>query len=62
MKGNFLKNIGISSPQKQFWGMKLKLGIHAKDASLYMNSVFNSGRNRTLVAMATYIFHTLIMG
>ena len=27
-----------------------------------MNCVFYSGRNRTLVAMATYIFHTLIMG
>ena len=42
--------------------MKLKLGIHAKDISLYINCVFYSGRIRTLVAMATYIFHRLIMG
>ena len=27
-----------------------------------MNCVFYSGRIRTLVAMATYIFHRLIMG
>ena len=36
--------------------MKLKLGIYAEDISLYMNCVFN--RNRTLVAMATYICST----
>ena len=40
----------------------MKLGIHAQDISLYMNYVFYSGRIRTLVAMATYIFHRLIMG
>ena len=35
--------------------MKLKL-------SLYINCVFYSSRIRTLVVMATYIFHRLIMG
>ena len=44
------------------YGMKLKLGIHAKDISLYISCVFYSGRKRTLVAMATYISHRLIMG
>ena len=34
--------------------MKRKLGIHAKDISLYINYVFCSGWIRTLVAMATY--------
>ena len=38
--------------------MKLELGIHI---SLYINCVFYSGRIKTLVAMATYIFHRLIM-
>ena len=38
--------------------MKPKLGIHAKDISC----VFYSGRIRTLVAMATYSSHRLIMG
>ena len=38
--------------------MKLKLGILAKD-KIY---VFYSGRIRTLVSMAAYIFHSLIMG
>ena len=42
-------------------GMKLKLGIHAKNISLYINYVFFD-RIRTLVAMATYIFHRLTMG
>ena len=42
--------------------MKPKLGIHAKDISLYINCVFYSGRIRTLVAMATYSSHRLIMG
>ena len=42
--------------------MKLKLGIHAKDISLYKICVFYSGRLRTLVAMATYSSHRLIMG
>ena len=41
--------------------MKLKLGIHAKEIRLYINFVSYSGRIRTLVAMATYIFHRLIM-
>ena len=42
--------------------MKPKLGIHAKDISLYIICVFYSGRIRTLVAMATYSSHRLIMG
>ena len=42
--------------------MKLKLGIPAKDISLYKSCVFYSGRIRTLVAMATYSSHRLIMG
>ena len=42
--------------------MKLKLGIHAEDISLYKSCVFYSGRIRTLVAMATYSSHRLIMG
>ena len=42
--------------------MKLKLGIHAEDISLYKSNVFYSGRIRTLVAMATYSSHRLIMG
>ena len=42
--------------------MKLKLGIHAKDISLYKICVFYSGRIRTLVAMATYSSLRLIMG
>ena len=42
--------------------MKLKLGIHAKDISLYKSCVFYSGRIRTLVAMETYSSHRLIMG
>ena len=43
-------------------GKKLKLGIHAKDISLYKSCVFYSGRIRTLVAMATYSSHRLTMG
>ena len=44
-------------------GMKPKLGIHAKDISLCISCVFfYSGRIRTLVAMATYSSHRLIMG
>ena len=39
-----------------------KLGIHAKDISLYINCVFYSGLIRTLVAMVTYSSHRLIMG
>ena len=42
--------------------MKLKLGILAKDIALYKSYVFYSGRIRTLVSMATYSFHRLIMG
>ena len=44
------------------WGMKPQFGIHAKDISLYISCVFHSGRIRTLVAMATYSSHRLIMG
>ena len=42
--------------------MKPKLGIHAKDISLYISCVFYSGRIKTVVAMATYSSHRLIMG
>ena len=42
--------------------MKPKLGILAKGISLYISCVFYSGRIRTLVAMATYSSHRLIMG
>ena len=50
----FEKNIFYSETIR---GMKLKLGIHAKDISLYITCIFYSGRIRTLVAVATYIFH-----
>ena len=42
--------------------MKPKLGIHTSDISLYISFVFYSCRIRTLVAMATYSSHRLIMG
>ena len=42
--------------------MKLKLGILAKDIAVYKSYVFYSGQIRTLVSMAAYIFHSLIMG
>ena len=42
--------------------MKLKLCLHALDISLYKSCVFYSGRITTLVAMATYSSHRLIMG
>ena len=42
--------------------MKLKLGILALDIALYKSYGFYSGRIRTLVAMAIYSFHRLIMG
>ena len=42
--------------------MKLKHGILAKDIALYKSYVFYSSRIRTLVAMATYSFHRIIMG
>ena len=37
--------------------IKLILCIHVHDISLYINCDFYSGRIRTLVAMATYLFH-----
>ena len=43
-------------------GMKLKVGKHALEISLFINCVFYSGRIRTLVAMATYSSRRLIMG
>ena len=42
--------------------MKPKLGIHTKDIIFYINCVFYSSHIRTLVAMATYSSHRLIMG
>ena len=43
-------------------GMKLKLIIHAYDISLFINCVLLFSGIRTLVAMATHIFHILTMG
>ena len=42
--------------------MKLKIGILALDIALYKSYDFYSGQIRTLVAMASYCFHRLIMG
>ena len=42
--------------------MKLKIVILALDIVLYKSYDFYSGQIRTLVAMATYCFHRLIMG
>ena len=42
--------------------VKLQIGIHAQDISLYINSDFCSGRIKTLVVMAPYSFHRLLMG
>ena len=42
--------------------MKLKIGILALDIALYKIYDFYSGQIRTLVAMATYCFHRLIIG
>ena len=41
--------------------MKLILSKHVYDIALLIVYVFCSGRIRTLVAMATFIFHKLIM-
>ena len=41
--------------------MKLKIGIPALDIALYKSYDFYSGQIRTLVAMATYCFHRLII-
>ena len=62
MKGKFSKNIKKIFFSETIRGMKLKLGIHAKDISLYIVCVFYSRRIRTLVTMATYSSHRLIMG
>ena len=62
MKGKFLKNIKKTFISETIRGMELKLGIHATDIILYMNCVLYSGWIRTLVAMATYSSHRLIMG
>ena len=43
-------------------GMKLKLGIHVRTLASTKVVFFYSGRIRTLVAMATYNSHRLIMG
>ena len=40
----------------------MKLGILVEGIALYKSYVNYSGRIRTLVAMATYSFHRLIMG
>ena len=61
-KGSIFVKMLKKSSQKSIYGMKPKLGIHAKDNSLYISCVFYSGRIRTLVAMTTYSSHRLIMG
>ena len=40
----------------------MKIGILAWGIALYQSYDFYSGQIRTLVAMATYCFHRLIMG
>ena len=62
MKGKFSKNINKIFLSETIRGMKLKLGIHAWDISLYINYVFYSCRIRTLVTMVTYSSHRLTMG
>ena len=42
--------------------MKLILCIHVPGISLYKKVVFCSSQIRTLVAMATFSFHRLVMG
>ena len=42
--------------------MRLILCIHVPGISLYKNVVFCSSQIRTLVAIATFSFHRLIMG
>ena len=42
--------------------MKLKIDILALDIALYKSYDFYSGQIRTMVAIATYCFHRLIMG
>ena len=50
MKGKFLKkNIKTIFFTEPIRGVKLKLGIHAQDISLYINCVYCSSRIRTLV-------------
>ena len=61
MKGKFSKFKKIFFSET-ISGMKLKLGIHAFDISLYINWVFSFRSVRILVALTTYIFHRLIMG
>ena len=41
--------------------MKLKIGILALDIALYKSYDFYSGLIKTMVAMATYCFHLLII-
>ena len=62
MKGKFSKNIKVFFSET-IRGMKLILGIHAKDISFYINYVFYSGRIRTVVAMVTGIqfYHDTLM-
>ena len=50
---NFRKNVLKFSSQETIWSMKPKLGILAKDITLYKIYVFYFGQIRTLVAMAT---------
>ena len=52
-RNNFRKNVLKSSSQETIWRMKPKLGILAKDITLYKIYVFYFGQINTLVAMAT---------
>ena len=64
VKGKFLKKKNIKTIffTEPIRGMKLKLGIHAQDISLYENCVYCSSRMRIRVVMTTYSLHRLIMG
>ena len=62
IKGKFSKNFSKFFFSETVRRMKMKLGILALDIALYKSNVFYSGQIRTLVAMATYSFHRLIMG
>ena len=62
-RANFQKKKSLkilSSETVRF--MKLILCIHIPGISLYKTSCFCSSQIRTLVAMATFSFHRLIMG
>ena len=61
IKGKFLKKICKILFTETFRRMKLKIGILALDIALYLSYDFYFGQIRTLIAMATYSFHILII-